>query len=199
MLPTRGRPRSSSIDVSVSQAVHDLLGSGGYPALSIERVAQEAGVGKAAIYRRWASKAEMVFALVVHDAAIEAPPDQGSLARDLRALADRVIVVLSAPAARRCLPGLVADLHGDPLLAGRFQASFIDAERRIVATILDRGVARSELAARPDPADVHAQLLGTAFTWILLVADGPPPDLGNRITSAILATLTRKGASCPPS
>lgn len=198
MSVTRGRPRSSSIDVAVSQAVHHLLATRGYSALSIEQVARAAGVGKAAIYRRWASKAEMVFALVVHDAAIEAPADQGSLAGDLRVLTERVVAVLSAPAARHCLPGLLADLHDDPALAARFKASFIGAERRLVQTLLKRATARGELSGQPDPADVHAQLLGTAFTWIVLVNDEPPPDLARRIASAVLATLTKEEAPCPP-
>lgn len=195
---SRGRPRSPSVDVAVSQAVHELLASEGYPALSVEQVARAAKVGKAAIYRRWASKAEMVFALVVHDEAIEAPLDQGSLAGDLRVLAEHVIDLLAAPAAREALPGLLADLQRDTLLAARFQASFIDAERSLVASLLERAVARGELVTRPDPADVHAQLLGTAFTWILLVADEPPPDLAGRIAAAVFATLTKGQAPCPP-
>ncbi len=195
---SRGRPRSSSIDAAVSLAVHDLLAARGYSALSIEQVAQAAGVGKAAIYRRWASKAEMVFALVVHGAAIDAPADQGTLAEDLRALAERVIAVLSAPAARQALPGLLADVQIDPLLAKRFHACFIGAERRIVAVLLDRSAARGELSTRADPADVHAQLLGTAFSWIVLMADEPPPDLARRITSALLTTLTKEELTCPP-
>ncbi len=195
---SQGRPRSLSVDAAVSQAVHELLASKGYPALSIEQVARAAKVGKAAIYRRWASKAEMVFALVVHEEAIQAPFDHGSLVDDLCVLAEHVIELLSAPAGRQALPGLLADLHGDARLAARFHASFIDAERRLVASLLERAAARGELVTRPDPADVHAQLLGTAFTWIFLVADEPPPDLAARIAAAVFATLTKGQAPCLP-
>lgn len=103
----------------------------------------------------------MVFAVVVHDEAIELPTDQGTLAGDLRVLTDRVVALLGTPAARQALPGLLADLRGDPLLAKRFHASFIEAERQLIESLLRRSVRRGELTEQPDPADVHAQLLGT--------------------------------------
>jgi AcrR family transcriptional regulator len=159
--------------------------------MSIEQVASVAKVAKTAIYRRWASKAEMVFAVVIHDEAIELPADQGTLAGDLRVLTERVVALLGTPAARHALPGLLADLRGDPLLAKRFHASFIEAERQLIESLLRRSVRRGELTEQPDPADVHAQLLGTAFAWIFLLTDTPPADLASRIASSVLATLQR--------
>lgn len=194
MTATRGRPRSTAVDAAVSRSVHALLISGGYPAMSVEQVATVAGVGKATVYRRWASKAEMVFGVVVHGETVEPPQDTGTLAGDIRALTDRVVAVLSAPAARQSLPGLLADLRGDPLLAARFHDLLIDAERRLVATLLDRAVARGELTERPDPVDVHAQLLGTVFAWLYLVSGRPPDDLADRVSRALLAAV-RAGRS----
>lgn len=191
MNPSGGRPRSAAVDVAVSRAVHELLAIGGYQTLSIERVAAAAKVGKATIYRRWRSKAEMVFALVIHDEAITPLPDYGTLERDLRALVEHVIALVSAPGARDCLPGLLADLRSDPPLAKRFHDSYIAAERRVVEGLLGRAVARGELAVPGDSAGVHAQLLGTVFAWIFLVAEAPPDDLADRISRSLLANLTR--------
>lgn len=168
-----------------------LLTDQGYAAMSIEQVASVAKVAKTAIYRRWASKAEMVFAVVIHDEAIELPADQGTLAGDLRVLTERVVALLGSPAARPALPGLLADLRGDPLLAKRFHASFIEAERQLIESLLRRSVRRGELTEQPDPADVHAQLLGTAFAWLFLLTDTPPDDLASRIATSVLATLQR--------
>jgi len=163
MPASRGRPRSAAVDTAISQAVLELLVERGYAAMSIKQVAAAARVPKTAIYRRWASKAEMVFALVIHGEAIQRPADQGTLAEDLRVLVERVVALLSAPAARQALPGLLADLRRDPSLADRFHASFIDAEKQLVGALLDRAVLRGELVTELDPADVHAQLLGTVF------------------------------------
>lgn len=187
----RGRPRSPIIDEAVSRAVLALLRDRGYAALSIEQVASAAGVAKTAIYRRWASKPEMVFALAVHGEAIKPPADQGSLDEDLGALTERVVALLSAPAARQALPGLLTDLRENPVLAQRFHESFIDAERRLIEALLDRAVHRGELARMPQAPDVHAQLLGMAFAWIFLMAEEPPADLPNRIATSVQAYLTR--------
>lgn len=179
------------MDVAVSRAVHELLAIGGYQTLSIERVAAAAKIGKATIYRRWRSKAEMVFALVIHDEAITPLPDYGTLEHDLRALVEHVIALVSAPGARDCLPGLLADLRSDPPLAKRFHDSYIAAERRVVEGLLGRAVGRGELAVPGDSAGLHAQLLGTVFAWIFLVAEAPPDDLADRISRSLLANLTR--------
>jgi len=188
---SRGRPRSAAVDEALARAVCRLLTDQGYAAMSIEQVASVAKVAKTAIYRRWASKAEMVFAVVIHDEAIELPADQGTLAGDLRVLTERVVALLGTPAARHDLPGLLADLRGDPVLAKRFHASFIEAERQLIESLLRRSVRRGELTEQPAPADVHAQLLGTAFAWIFLLTDTPPADLASRIASSVLATLQR--------
>lgn len=185
----RGRPRSPAVDEAVWQAVLEMLDDRGYAAMSIEQVASVAKVSKTAIYRRWASKAEMVFALAIHGEAIKPLSDQGSLGDDLRVLSERVVAILSTSAARQALPGLLADLRGDPLLARRFHASFIEAERQLIEELLNRAVRRGELVRAPEPADVHAHLLGMAFAWIFLLGDEPPLDLVSRISTSVLATL----------
>jgi AcrR family transcriptional regulator len=189
MEPVRGRPRSPAADAAVSRAVLELLDRVGYTAMSVEQVAVSAGVAKATIYRRWASKAEMVFGIVVHGETIETPAVTGALAGDLAALVRRVVTLLSAPAARQALPGLLADLRRDPLLAERFQATVIQSQREVVAAILQRAVARGELGGQPDAAAVHAQLLGTVFGWLHLTFSDPPDDLAEQVTDALLAAL----------
>ena len=191
MLTSLGRPRSTAIDEAVARAVRQLLTDHGYAAMSIEQVASLAKVAKTAIYRRWASKAEMVFAVAIHRETIEPPADQGTLAADMRLLTERVVALLGTPAARHALPGLLADLRGDPLLAKRFHASFIETERQLIESLLKRSVRRGELTEQPDPTGVHAQLLGTAFAWIFLLTDTPPPDLAEQIAKSVLAALQR--------
>src|SRR6185437_2476239 len=58
-----GRPRSEQVEDAILDAVISLLGQGtSYDALSMELIASKAGVGKAAIYRRWANKEALVLA-----------------------------------------------------------------------------------------------------------------------------------------
>lgn len=187
----RGRPRSPAVETQVATAVHQLLAERGYAGMSVEHIAATAGVAKATVYRRWASKAELVFELVVHGRDLEPPDDTGTLEADIEALTERVLTLLSAPSARQSIPGLLADLRADPRLSARFQDTFIEAERRLVTSLLVRAVRRGELTHAPDAADVHAQLLGTLFAWVYLMADPPPADVAHRVSNAVSTTVRR--------
>ncbi|WP_131737583.1 TetR/AcrR family transcriptional regulator [Actinomadura roseirufa] len=187
----RGRPRSGHVDEAVVAAVREVLAETGYQGLSIDRVAARAGVGKAGIYRRWRSKAEMVFAAVVHGPRPSPPADSGTLRGDLAALAEHIIALLAAPGARSVLPGLLADVSGDPALAARFAAGFVDFERAVLAEILGRAADRGEIAAA-DPAFAHALLLGPIFTYLFLVGGDAPAGLADRLAGAVVAALGAK-------
>lgn len=55
-----GRPRDPHVDAAIRQAALDLMVDEGFARMTMERVASRAGVGKAAIYRRWDSKTALV-------------------------------------------------------------------------------------------------------------------------------------------
>src|SRR5947207_9878997 len=141
-----GRPRDNRIDDAILDAARELLLGRGYDGFTIEEVAARAGIGKAAIYRRHRSKAEMVFAASVHDLRTEPPADTGSLRGDLLAFAYFIRDNIGRPVARQAGPALVAELARDPDLVARFQQTFLAKEQRDFAAVVDRAVRRGELA-----------------------------------------------------
>ncbi|MBL7497605.1 TetR/AcrR family transcriptional regulator C-terminal ligand-binding domain-containing protein [Frankia sp. CNm7] len=60
------RRRGSALETAIFQAVLDQLGSVGYARLTMDGVAAAAHTGKAALYRRWQSKEDLVLATVRH-------------------------------------------------------------------------------------------------------------------------------------
>ena len=56
----QGRPRDPHVDAAARRAALDLLVEEGFARMSMEGVAARAGVGKAAIYRRWDNKTALV-------------------------------------------------------------------------------------------------------------------------------------------
>src|SRR6478609_4307231 len=58
--PRRGRPRSKQFDESILAATLELAGEVGIKGMSMDELAQRAGVSKATIYRRWPSKEILV-------------------------------------------------------------------------------------------------------------------------------------------
>lgn len=69
----RGRPRDPAKDAAIREAAWDLLAEKGYEGLTFEAVAEKAGCSRATLYRRFASKLELIEA-VLHETsrAIEA-------------------------------------------------------------------------------------------------------------------------------
>src|SRR5919199_601114 len=55
-----GRPRSEEADRAIIDTTLDLLVEVGAAAMSIEQIAERAGVGKATVYRRWKNKGDLI-------------------------------------------------------------------------------------------------------------------------------------------
>src|SRR5712691_2934802 len=81
-----GRPRSAQAHKAILDATLVLLAEEGIQGLSIEGVAARAGVGKTTIYRRWASKDELVID-AIHEVQINLSiVDTGNFRNDLMTL-----------------------------------------------------------------------------------------------------------------
>lgn len=183
------------MDHKILQSARELIDEVGYPAMTVDQVATRAGVGKAAIYRRYASKAEMAFAATVH---VQWPPpvaDTGSLSGDLLALVRTFHARMATPAARHVAPALMSELALNPELDTRFQDTFLAAEHACLAEITERAVARGELAGPVDPALAHLLLLGSLAAGLYIINlpidDTLIIDLAVAATAGITAMANR--------
>ncbi|WP_431772941.1 TetR/AcrR family transcriptional regulator [Streptomyces cucumeris] len=194
-----GRPRDSRVDQEILRTTRELLDEVGYPALTVDQVAARAGVGKAAIYRRYASKAEMAFVATVHERELPAPVATGSLRGDLLALVRAFHVRMAAPAARQLAPALIGELAVNPELQARFQDTFLATEQAAFAGIIEQAVARGELAGAVDPAMAHLLLLGSLASGLYIldlpVDDAMVTDLATAAAAGITALADRSGSS----
>ncbi|MBF6345360.1 TetR/AcrR family transcriptional regulator [Nocardia cyriacigeorgica] len=163
-----GRPREHRVDLSIAEAVRQVVGEAGYAGLTVDAVAARAGVSKAAIYRRYSTKQEMTFAVLLHDTEEQPPADTGTLHGDLVALTEQIAAQLVGSGADT-LSGLLADIRADPELRDRFATGYLSVERGIITTVLERARARGELARLPDPVIVQSLLLGPLFAWLIVL------------------------------
>ncbi|MGH3252299.1 MAG: TetR/AcrR family transcriptional regulator, partial [Trebonia sp.] len=83
--PARGRPRSEKARKAILVAAAELLLDRGLAAVSMDAVAERAGVSKATIYRWWPTKETLALDALYTQwaAAAPAPRDTGSLRGDL--------------------------------------------------------------------------------------------------------------------
>lgn len=190
-----GRPRDSRVDDAIASAVRELLTEVGYTRLTTAEVAARAGVGKAAIYRRHATKQEMIFDVLLPDQFLAVAPDCGSLRADLAAVLAEIADSMTIPP-QGTVPGLLADIHADPALRDRFDEKYLGAQRQTLVEILDRATARGELTTRPDPATLNALLVGPVFAWLFLLSEAP--DRLPALTSALLDATLALTSPAPP-
>ncbi|MFI1970359.1 TetR/AcrR family transcriptional regulator [Streptomyces cinnamoneus] len=186
-----GRPRDSRVDDAIATAVRELLTEVGYMRLTMAEVAARASVGKAAIYRRHATKQEMIFDVLLPDQFLAVAPDRGSLRADLAAVLAEVADSMAMPP-QGTIPGLLADIHADPALRDRFDRKYLGAQRQTLTEILDHATARGELTTRPDPAALNALLVGPVFAWLFLLSESPDrlPALTSTLLDAVLALIS---------
>jgi len=166
------------------------LGEKGYAGLTMDRVAERAGVGKAALYRRWPSKQDMLIDLV-GQYAIKAvlPPDTGSLRGDLLALANDAIAVLANPLIRSVVQSLVAEARRSPDLAAVLTERFVNPRRDAGAKMLRRAVERGEIREDFD-LDLAQDLVGgPLYLRGVILGEEFPPGYAERLTDAVLRSL----------
>lgn len=146
-----GRPRSSTADQAILDATIALFADRGYDGLTIEAVAEQAGVAKSTIYRRYTDKADLLLAAVECSTDGDtASPDTGSLVEDLFLIAQHLRRVLTTTDAGKTLPATIAAMARHPALAEAHQ-SFLSRRRQAALTAVERGIARGDVAARTDP------------------------------------------------
>jgi AcrR family transcriptional regulator len=165
MVTDLGRPRNRSIDDAVLTATAELIGETAYADLSVDAIARRAGTSKPAIYRRWPSKAHLVHEAVFPAGEATAIPATGSLVADIREMVRRVAALLSTPAARAALPGLIGEMAADPSLHAALIDRFSDILTRGLGDFLRDAVARGEVRA-----DVSAEDLADAVGGIVLMS-----------------------------
>ncbi len=156
---------------ALARAFFDEWARDGYSGLSLERVARSAGVGKAALYRRWPDKASMASDLLSRvGLAITDVGAQDTLAADLEALLLALRRVLRHPQIKRIITDLHAELGRTPALEQAIRP-FQHARRERVRTLIDRAIARGELSSALD-RETAADLIAAPLYWRLAVVGG---------------------------
>jgi AcrR family transcriptional regulator len=174
----RGQARlDRSLDAAILDAALAGVAEQGYDRLSMDDIASRAGVGKAAIYRRWPSKAVVVADAIAHWrrrlGPVE-PPDTGSLRGDIEALIAIVPELNDAQLSTiEVIVGVATAAMHNPVLAAALDDLVFSAPRHVVRVILDHAVARGEIPADRDLSLIPDVALGLN---VLRVMTGRPVD-----------------------
>ncbi len=188
--PTGAAVFQPRITSAITEAVLDELAAHGYARLSMEAVAKRAKVGKSALYRRWSSKQDMVFAVLSEFSVPLADiPDAGSLRQDLTATLHAMHDWLTHPRLTTILPDLTAEAGRNPALAEAIRTTISEPRRALGTVTLRRAVERGEL-----PADLNLELaldlLAAPVYWRLSVRRAPlEADYFERLVDHLMRAL----------
>jgi AcrR family transcriptional regulator len=145
----QGSRRDPSIDTAVLAATRRLLVDRGYAATTIDLIASTAQVSRPAVYRRWASKAQLVHEALFGDLGPDAPADD--FAAEITRLCRGALAMYGDPAVREAIPGLLNDLRSDRrmrrLLSDRLEATARDQLADAVRAARADGTARGGVDA----------------------------------------------------
>ncbi|TGB37601.1 TetR/AcrR family transcriptional regulator [Mycolicibacterium peregrinum] len=178
------------VTAAIESAFFEELAAVGYGRLSVDAVAKRAGVGKAAIYRRWKSKQDLAADLVtkVAVAAIDVP-DTGTLRGDIRAYLENGRAALTHRLARTIIPDLLAEVARDPDYGATMAPRIREPRRLKAAQLFERARVRGEIADGAD-IDVALDMIGGALYWRQSVMQvNADDDYLDRLTEAIMTLV----------
>jgi len=157
LAPKLGRKRDHTRDPEILECALDVLAETGYEGMTVDMVATRAKAGKATLYRRWASKAELVLDAVAcmksNDIDLDALPDTGTLRGDL-------VAMIKPPSIRdgerkmKVMAGIVSMLARNPELAEAARLALLEPRANINRILFQRAIDRGEI-----PADVDVERL----------------------------------------
>ncbi|SDU77346.1 TetR/AcrR family transcriptional regulator [Jiangella alkaliphila] len=155
--PRRGRPRDPEADRRIREAAAGLLLEHGIDGMTVDAVAERAGVGKATLYRRWASKDELALAAAEALFGLEVRvPDTGTLLGDLTEVYTDLLRLAGGAEGRAFFRLAATEAGRDPRVGELYRIS-LGNRLAEAGVIFDRAIARGEL-----PPDVDRQLM---FDW----------------------------------
>ncbi|WP_330279395.1 MULTISPECIES: TetR/AcrR family transcriptional regulator [unclassified Streptomyces] len=167
-------------------AVLDQLRENGYEALTMEGVAAQACCSKSTLYRQWKTKPQLVAAALRAGRCVKfASVDTGTLAGDLRSAARAA--AQQAGRDTQLVQALGHAVLSDEELQGALREALVEPELAALGEMIDRAVARGEIAAdHPALEFLAAQLLGVQRIRPVLEGRYADADYLTRFVDAVV-------------
>ncbi|MEU7696828.1 TetR/AcrR family transcriptional regulator [Streptomyces sp. NPDC015492] len=188
--------RTARTRAAVRDAVLTGLSEHGYPALTVEYVAEHSGVHKTTLYRRWGSvEGLLADALELANEDSWTPPDTGTLAGDLRALAHEVVDAFGDPDVAAAPTAFVGAAFQSPRAAQALHAFYTERFRRC-EIVVSRAVDRGEAPRETDAGAVVRAVSAPLFLRLFVTREPIDGALADQAARTVLAGV-EAGAYAP--
>jgi AcrR family transcriptional regulator len=170
-----GRPRSERARRAILKAANELLESEGFVAVTMEAIAERAGVSKATVYRWWPNRAAVVMDGFLSTVSSEVPfPHTGHAREDMRIHMRRLTEAFDGKIGRT-VAALIAEGQANPELAEALRSRWLSVRRAEAREILELGIERGELREDLD-LEVAVDVLYGPIYYRMLVGHAPLDD-----------------------
>lgn len=160
---------SAAGDVALA-AARDVLSERGLGGFTVEAVAAASGLAKTTLYRRWASRHDLLAATLRTLVTVAGTPNTGRLRDDLEACLGDLAAHRAAPGLRRVFLGVLLEAEHDPEIDA-VRAGFVAEQQRPVSTIIELAIARGELPPTLDCTLALDLVIGPLLHRHLLMGD----------------------------
>jgi AcrR family transcriptional regulator len=191
-----GRRRDHGKDEAILQATRELLAERGYAAMTMDLVAERAGVGKATVYRRWSSKVRLTVDSLLCAKQLNADevPDTGSLREDLLTVASMATRMKND----ELMSGLIVAVKQEPEVAGVFHEQFVAGRVRLMRSLLERARERGDVHPEAD-LDMISAVAPAMIHYRKLVAHLPmDTEFLERMIDSVVLPLVANPAHAVP-
>jgi len=189
--PCTEDPRVRRTRALVHEATLDLLADVGFQGISIDCVAQRAGVARTTIYRNWSSKAELVVdAFGALSSTHEIEPT-GDTRADLLALMGHLAGELPEARWASVMASLVAAAEHDPELAAE-KKKLIAERQRPLRSILKQAIESGYLSPSTDSDVAMSMLVGPLFYRRLVTGEPLDDAFVTHVVDGVVAAFAPK-------
>jgi AcrR family transcriptional regulator len=188
-----GRPREARADRAILTAALELMAEHGVHSLRMDDVASRAGVGKATIYRRYRSKAELVTDAVGGIVDEIEVPDSGSTRADLLALMRDAVQFYRGSLAAQLMPSVVDEMSRNPEFAAVARERFLSGRKAALNEVFERAILRGDLRRDLD-IELALDVLAGPLFYRLLITGGP---IDERLAEHVVELIMRGFAPSP--
>jgi AcrR family transcriptional regulator len=168
------RRRGRALEEAIYHAALEELAEHGFDGLSIERIAHRAGTGKSAIYRRWATRLDLVVATLADAFPAPGPAaTTGDLRNDLLVFHRRMAEALGGTLGA-ALRANIGQQRQHPELAAALQERILAPMHRVLGELLAAGAERGDV--RPGALTPECIEAGPALVRQHFIETGEPPS-----------------------
>lgn len=156
----RGRPRSQA---KVIEAALDLLDEQGVRGVTMEAIAERAGISKITLYRNWSNRATVMAEALLKRIESTLPLDAS--ADPLTAIEDHATRFARALNGRtgELLRDIISDFVGQAAMMRDFREHYLGQRRLLATDLIDKGLRTGRFAANGRASDLHDALYGAIF------------------------------------